>query len=273
MKLDYNPKIDFRIIKFITYRKKYINKHVFYIKDLFKDLVSPKRKKDKKFILVRDIFNLLKKSRDIDISLIDKSYMLLNKNKSAKYKKDELKKLFDENNITDTFIKIIKDNIFSKNNFIMAVLILNYFRLNSNKLPIAFPLYKMKTLIKHCKNNNVKEVNKIIKECELTSIKLNRKHNEINLNKIINILEKHKDELINNFNIKHLYLFGSYVIGGSNEYSDIDIYVTTNNKLKSFILNKYFERIFGINIDLTIKEKRTRKYITKAIRKTMMKIF
>ena len=77
MKLDYNPKIDFRIIKFITYRKKYINKHVFYIKDLFKDLVSPKRKKDKKFILVRDIFNLLKNSRDIDISLIDRSYMLL----------------------------------------------------------------------------------------------------------------------------------------------------------------------------------------------------
>ena len=63
----------------------------------------------------------------------------------------------------------------------MAVLILNSLRLNSNKLPIAFPIYKIKTLIKYCKKNNVKEVNKIIKECELTSIKLNQKHNKIPL--------------------------------------------------------------------------------------------
>ena len=92
----------------------------------------------------------------------------------------------------------------------------------------------MKTIIKNYKNNKVKEVNKIIKECKLTSIKLNRKHNEINLSKIINILEKHKDELINNFNIKHLYLFGSYVIGGSNEYSDIDIYVIAKKKINPY---------------------------------------
>lgn len=272
MKLDYNPKIDFRIIKFITYRKKYINKHVFYIKDLFKDLVSPKRKIDKKFILVRDVYYLLKDSQ-VNLSLIEKCYLMLNKNKIAYYKKNELIESIKNNNIIDIFINIIKDKIFSKNNFIMAVLILNSLRLNSNKLPIAFPIYKIKTLIKHCKNNNVKEVNKIIKECELTSIKLNQKHNKIKTNTIIDIIKNKKEDLINNFNIKHLYLFGSYVIGGSNEYSDIDIYVIAKKKINPFILIKYFEKIFGVNIDLTIKEKRTKKYITKAIKKTMMKIF
>lgn len=269
----YNPKIDFRIIKFISYKKRYINKHVFFIKDLFKDLVVPKRKKDKRFILIRDTYYLLKNSKEIDISLLEQCYFKISGKKLSKQKKDKLNRIINKKDWTNTFISLIKNRIFKKNNYIMGVLILNYLRIYSNKLPIAILIYKIKNLIKQCKKNNYKEVSKIFKECEITSIKLNKRHNMITSKMIINKLTKIKDYLINNYNIKHLYLFGSYAIGNSNEYSDLDIYLIVKNKINKIILIKYLEKLFGINIDLAIKEKRTKKYITKAIRKTMIKIF
>jgi len=88
---------------------------------------------------------------------------------------------------------------------------------------------------------------------------------------ILDFLRSHKDEMHEQFGLKKIGLFGSYVRGEEREDSDIDLVVEieSSNKFRSFFgLKAYLEDALQKNIDLGIESSLkpiVRKYIKKEI--------
>lgn len=77
----------------------------------------------------------------------------------------------------------------------------------------------------------------------------------INLERIIGILKKHKQELKKRYGIKEISIFGSFVRGENKEKSDLDILVefeedTDIDILKFVNMENYLSDIIGVNVDL-----------------------
>jgi hypothetical protein len=78
----------------------------------------------------------------------------------------------------------------------------------------------------------------------------------MNLEKIKEILEKHRDELGRRYGVKEIGIFGSYVRGEQKVGSDIDILVDFERipTLLEFIeLENYLSEMLGIKVDLVMK--------------------
>jgi len=85
-----------------------------------------------------------------------------------------------------------------------------------------------------------------------------KKIKSVNLDKIINILKKHKEELKKRYNIKEIGVFGSYVRGEDKEKSDLDILIEFEEDadvdlLKFVNMENYLSEIIGIKVDLVEK--------------------
>ena len=81
----------------------------------------------------------------------------------------------------------------------------------------------------------------------------------MNKNLILDILKSKKNNLISEFGIIDLALFGSYAKGENKENSDIDILIDMNNEYRTFDnymnLKFYFEDLFDKPVDLALKNK------------------
>jgi predicted nucleotidyltransferase len=81
---------------------------------------------------------------------------------------------------------------------------------------------------------------------------------EKNIEEILSIIRKSKPELLNNFGVENIAVFGSFVKTEQKKNSDIDIMVSLKPGYKTFDnfmeLRFYLEEKLQSNIDLTIKE-------------------
>ncbi|NJN26299.1 MAG: nucleotidyltransferase family protein [Cyclobacteriaceae bacterium] len=85
---------------------------------------------------------------------------------------------------------------------------------------------------------------------------------------IISKLKELKLALYKDYAVKNIGLFGSFSVGDSTEYSDIDLLVEFEKPIgwKYFTLELYLEKIFGRKIDLV-----TENALKEQIRGTIMK--
>ena len=77
------------------------------------------------------------------------------------------------------------------------------------------------------------------------------------LEEIIDIINKHKQELEDKFKIKEIGIFGSYVSGKIRKKSDIDILVEFKEPVGFFNfldLEEYLKNLLETNIDLVSKK-------------------
>ena len=78
-----------------------------------------------------------------------------------------------------------------------------------------------------------------------------------NLDEIKAILEKHKDELKERYKVRIVGIFGSYVHGGQESNSDIDLLAEFNEPVSLFGLVRaeiYLSEILEIKVDLIPKK-------------------
>jgi predicted nucleotidyltransferase len=71
------------------------------------------------------------------------------------------------------------------------------------------------------------------------------------------ILQEHKRELENEYGVKALGVFGSYIKNRENKTSDIDILIDFQNAidLLTFVhLKNYLSELLDINVDLVMKK-------------------
>ena len=80
----------------------------------------------------------------------------------------------------------------------------------------------------------------------------------MNIKQIKTKLEEKKSYLEENFHIKEIGMFGSFIRGKQTEISDIDILVSFEKKHKNFFnymrLKHYLKNLLGREVDLVIKE-------------------
>ena len=83
-----------------------------------------------------------------------------------------------------------------------------------------------------------------------------------NLNSIIEILKKHKSELVDKYGLSQLAVFGSYTRRQERENSDVDILVEFNRPIGiEFIdLAEELEQILCLKVDLVSKRGIKEKY-------------
>lgn len=80
----------------------------------------------------------------------------------------------------------------------------------------------------------------------------------LNLERIINILKEHKEELKEKYGVKEIGVFGSYIRGEQMDESDIDILVEfepdARISLLDFVgLENYISDLLGAKVDLVEK--------------------
>ena len=77
------------------------------------------------------------------------------------------------------------------------------------------------------------------------------------LDDIKNILQQHKPELSENWKVKSLGIFGSYVRGEAKKSSDLDLLVEIDDPkmglLKFIALENYLSDLLGVKVDLVEK--------------------
>ncbi|MGE5341792.1 MAG: nucleotidyltransferase family protein [Candidatus Omnitrophota bacterium] len=87
------------------------------------------------------------------------------------------------------------------------------------------------------------------------------------INEIKDIIEKHKAEMIDQYHVSEIGVFGSYVRGEQREDSDIDILVSFQKPIgfiKFMRLEFYLSDLFGKKVDLVTKDS-LKPYIGSAI--------
>ena len=95
----------------------------------------------------------------------------------------------------------------------------------------------------------------------------------LNLERIINILKEHKEELRGKYGVKEMGVFGSYVRGKYKEKSDLDILVEFEEEAKIGLLKfvnmeNYLSELIGVKVDLVEKsalKPRIGKHILKEV--------
>ena len=92
-----------------------------------------------------------------------------------------------------------------------------------------------------------------------------------NKEKILSTLKNLKDELITNYKVKKIGLFGSYVKNSQTETSDIDLLVEFDEDADLFHLvglSRYLEDIFDTKVDVVSKpslKEELKQYILKEV--------
>ncbi len=86
---------------------------------------------------------------------------------------------------------------------------------------------------------------------------MHKNHNTREIERFMRILKEHLPELAENYKVKSLGVFGSYVRGEQKRRSDLDVLVEfsddTLSLLKFIELENYLSDLLGIKVDLVEK--------------------
>jgi len=97
---------------------------------------------------------------------------------------------------------------------------------------------------------------------------------ENSLNRIKEIIEKHKDELKKQYGVKEIGIFGSFVRGEAKEDSDVDILVEFERPIgffKFLELEEYLSKLIDRKVDL-VSKKALKSHIGKYILEEVVKV-
>ena len=90
----------------------------------------------------------------------------------------------------------------------------------------------------------------------------------------IDILQRHADDLRNQFGITSLCLFGSVARGENKEGSDVDVYVTMPPVFYNYVAAaEYLEQLLGCNVDLVRNHRNIRPFFRKQIERDVIIVF
>lgn len=198
----------------------------------------------------------------IDRNLFIKSYFLLTGKKLYNKKAERLVYVYYQYKDEEDFIVEL---IYELNSVIKykkveyALLLLNYFFVRKNGYEIRIPQSKFKELKMMFKDKEY--ISKNIEFIKSVSKKIDRRNKRLSLNKIIKFFNMNKEQIINTYSIKNIFLFGSYAERTNNFYSDLDLLVIFNKEVMSMdaidLRNKFIcflENKLDIGVDVLLFE-------------------
>lgn len=152
-------------------------------------------------------------------------------------------------------MQIFKKSYFGIINKKMAILIFNTILYQNKTLPIIFRPYNIKCINKLvCSGLSFDSFKEIINNLFNRSIFYNTPHKIIQKENLINELLNYKDIFNKKYEVEHVDLVGSYASDTYNEYSDIDLIVTTKNKNNKTLLSQFLSKELGVTVDVVLSD-------------------
>lgn len=192
--------------------------------------------------------------------ILIQSYFLLTNELLNKEIIDRVMKLYYKNidvapHSLAALLHLYITNNITKNNIEFAFLISNYIMLKKDRWFLMPYEYCHNDYREAIKNNDLSSLIRIFYDIEL--VKNEKKPCLLSREEVIQKIKSIKEELVNNYYIEKLYLFGSFAKGNNTEKSDLDFVVIFNksliNKEKNDmikIMKNYLSNEFDCDVDL-----------------------
>lgn len=192
--------------------------------------------------------------------LISQSYFLLTNELLDKVVVDKLLELYYKNidcapHSLAALLHLFIVNEVNNCNVEFAFLISNYIMLKKNRwflIPYEYCFDDYKQAIN---SNNLSDLIRLFYDIEI--IKKEKKPCLYTRDEVVNRIKSLKEELIKNYNVNKLYLFGSFAKGINTDKSDLDLVVILNESLLNIeknkqikLLNEYLSKVFDCDVDL-----------------------
>lgn len=261
---NYNYKIEYKMLYFLNPKLDTTNNY-YEVLDIYKNNSSYTSEQGKWFKKIKNVYDyLLKNELDIENILY---YSALEFETSVNYViKQKIIEKYLKLSIKDiTFVatwllkRFIGDKPLAENSDVLGILIFNAIIKKHDYIPIIFTKdYIM--FLKHVINKKIStsSLKDILSIYEDLSIKYNKRYKKISKEDLIKIIKGSKEYLINNFDIKKVWLYGSFVRGEETEYSDIDLYVEFSKDKTEYEIEQvqnYFVLILGRSVDMLIEHR------------------
>ena len=259
---DYNPKIDFKVINLLNPKHDVINNYFekvkifkydtpYYseqgrwfkkIKKVYFHLINNKILTIEDFELAAQEFEC-----DIDYSKTIKVLLYYNATKDIPY------------NATWLLREIWKEKPIGKYSYVFAVLVMNSLLKKNNYIPMIF-LDEYNNFINRLIDENIttESLYEILSIYRDMSIKYIDKFDLIDKKTVLQRINSNKDNLIKQYGVKTIWLFGSFVRDESTEYSDVDLYVEfydEKTEEEYLIFETYMKSILKRRVDMHIEGK------------------
>lgn len=261
---NYNYKIEYKMLYFLNPKLDTTNNY-YEVLDIYKNNSSYTSEQGKWFKKIKNVYDyLLKNELNIENILY---YSALEFETSVNYViKQKIIEKYLKLSIKDiTFVatwllkRFIGDKPLAENSDVLGILIFNAIIKKHDYIPIIFTkdyIMFLKQLInKKISTSSLKDILSIYEDL---SIKYNKKYKKISKEDLIKIIKGSKEYLINNFDIKKVWLYGSFVRGEETEYSDIDLYVEFSKDKTEYEIEQvqnYFVLILGRSVDMLIEHR------------------
>lgn len=142
----------------------------------------------------------------------------------------------------------------------MAKIFSNYSFIVNGKPPIIMYCYsseKMANIIRY--GGDDKELSKTLSLLIKRTEKFNQVHEIINLSDIEEAINSIQEELINDYGVKHLGIFGSFARGEENKYSDLDVVCEVREDFRNIgnlreTIASRIKEVTGLDVDLMIDD-------------------
>lgn len=261
---NYNYKIEYKMLYFLNPKLDTTNNY-YEVLDIYKNNSSYTSEQGKWFKKIKNVYDyLLKNELNIENILY---YSALEFETSVNYViKQKIIEKYLKLSIKDiTFVatwllkRFIGDKPLAENSDVLGILIFNAIIKKHDYIPIIFTkdyiMFLKQVINKKISTSSLKDILSIYEDL---SIKYNKKYKKISKEDLIKIIKGSKEYLINNFDIKKVWLYGSFVRGEATEYSDIDLYVEFSKDKTEYEIEQvqnYFVLILGRSVDMLIEHR------------------
>ena len=258
---DYNPKIDFKVINLLNPKHDVINNYFEKVK-IFKYDFPYVSEQGRWFKKIKNIYFYLVEN---EILTID-SFVYAAKELESEVDYEKVNKIvsyiFTGDAPKDSvwlLKEIWKEKPIGTYSYVLAVLAMNSFLKKNHYIPMIF-LDRYNSFINKMIDENItfESLYYVLSIFEDMSLKYVDKYDLIDKKTVISRIVNNKDTLITKFNVKTIWLFGSFVRDEATEYSDVDLYVdfSTNKTEAEFNEFKdYMEKILKRRTDIHIEGK------------------
>lgn len=286
--IDYNPKIDYLICKYLLNTKIEIQDEQLW-KDVYYNEKHAQSIEQCFMLKAKKIQTYIKKdTTKFNLSNVLYCYRIIvgntyHKNQETIEKIKTIIEMFENNYSADLaamfFIYVLANNVFDQFNAEMAKIIHNFIQLKRGYVPAIIYYFQTDKIVQLIQKKEIEGAVLEVKKCYLRTKHFNTIHRLIFLEEIITKLNKERNYLKDKFKVQELYIYGSYSKKTYNEYSDLDllikVYFDSEYAYQTrFKIFDYLEKQIGIEIDGIIMDFREEKEdLKEEIKKNLKRIF
>ncbi|KFZ26207.1 MAG: Nucleotidyltransferase domain protein [Candidatus Izimaplasma bacterium HR2] len=240
-KNEYNEKIDFKMLYFLNSKRTPKNGYML-LKDIFYKNRKAISEQEIEFEKLKNVFLFLKSSKDFSEKECIKSCEMLNlneinKNKTLLFMKEYYEKEKMNKPLFYVWIYwyIIKEKVFESYSLELALIVFDIHLKNNSYIPMIFSRKYLEFTKRMIDSNiTVESLYNLFSSLRDFSLKHSVEYNIMTKNEIVEILLGQKNKLLENFGIVKVWLYGSFVRDEATKYSDIDLFVQINSKIKKY---------------------------------------